>query len=994
MPFSRGRIVAIISVSTLSISALLSGCTGLPIPGVPGNVAGGNNFNVAPTAIISTNLIRGVAPFLVEFTSERSTDDGVIVNRSWTFGDGSPASSEIAPTHLFLRTGTFTVRLTVTDDRGATGTETIQISVTEAPVAVINVDRTAAEFAPAIFNFSATQSFDPDGEVVSFEWDFGDGATETLQVVPHTYTRPGTYRVRLRVTDDVGVTSTSSITVQVGIRAPTIEFRVPPPEIDTLVTSVDSPLWAQVVFDLEPGVARTLRAGLDGDFDVCDAQAVTIDFLTGLPVRVLDGPLDQVTDAVFSPDGKQILVSSRDGTVSLYDNESGGLIRTISGDDGVEILAVEWAPDGDTLAYAQSDGRVRIVGVDGTVVRTIGHPSAVNGLGYSAGGSRLATASNDGSVIVWSLPDGNVLRQFIHPAAVNDAAISPVDSSLIASAGADGIVRIWDTSTGGVVFAFDDHTEAVNAVAYSFDGKQLLSGSDDNTAILYSLDAGVATRTFDGHDGDVLSVAFSANNQAALTGSMDGNVRRFELSTGQVSDTYTPCSSPITAVAETLDGETILAGVAASTALQLDTDPAQGNDIDLRIPTALSLDNVPILGGDSIPPGTYFFFAEIDTDITPAVRTYSSAVVIVVDRFTPTVSAETPQVPLVDDKATVVLPSGAGRRSVMDLGPVTAGDQIKLSFTDTPGLGRFFTDADDFALILLDQTQDIFAWITQRGDVFGSLAPSRIVGFFNESTKFIVQEDGDNFFVAVDGGNSLNVEIVRGVGVSTTTQRVVIDFNDAPGLSVGVHPAVDLNALSAPGLGLILGQAWSAVDTETIKAETLSRLRTIFAAYDIEFTSSDDPAPTAPYTTIHVGNGLSTFDLFGVADFGDARNNLRTGVGVVFASEIAEASADALPPVFSNAIVQPEEMANAIANAAAHVLGRLLGLRGTSTADDIMQIELRTGSGGDVRYDIADPTDVRTVREGAPSLGEQISNLGPLGVQDADKVLLGTVGAP
>lgn len=188
-------------------------------------------------------------------------------------------------------------------------------------------------------------------------------------------------------------------------------------------------------------------------------------------------------------------------------------------------------------------------------------------------------------MIVWSLPDGNVLRQFIHPGPVNDAAISPVDSSLIASAGADGIVRIWDTSTGGVVFAFDDHTEAVNAVAYSFDGKQLLSGSDDNTAILYSLDAGVATRTFDGHDGDVLSVAFSANNQAALTGSMDGNVRRFELSTGQVSDTYTPCSSPITAVAETLDGETILAGVAASTALQLDTDPAQGNDIDLRIPT-------------------------------------------------------------------------------------------------------------------------------------------------------------------------------------------------------------------------------------------------------------------------------------------------------------------------------------------------------------------------------------------------------------------------
>ncbi|MCA9244979.1 MAG: PKD domain-containing protein [Phycisphaerales bacterium] len=983
---------------------VLSGCTLFPTTTGTGGT-GSNLFNVAPSAIISTNLVRGVAPFLVEFSSERSTDDGVIVERRWTFGDGSDASSEIAPTHLFIRTGTFTVRLTVTDDRGATDTETITISVTEAPVAVISVDRTAAEFAPAIFNFNAGNSFDPDGEVVSYEWDFGDGSSETLQLAPHTYTRPGTYRVRLRVTDDVGVTSTTSTTVQVGIRVPTIEFRVPSADVDTIVTSPQSPLWAQVVFNLEPGVSRTLRAGLDGDLDVCDAQAVTIDFLTGLPIRVLDGPLDQVTDAKFSPDGKQVVAASRDGTISIYDVESGGLIRVVDGDAGVEVLCVEWAPDGDTIAFGQSDGQIHIVGVDGTPTLTIGHTDAVNGLGYSAGGSRLASASSDGTVIVWSLPDGTVLRQFNHPDVVNDAAISPVDSTLVATACEDGVVRVWDTSTGGVVFSFTDHTDAANAVAYSFDGALLLSGSDDNTAILYSLDLGVVTRKFEGHDGDVLAVAFAANNKAALTGSADGDVRRFSIDTGQVTDRYSPCSSPITAVSDTLDGDVILAGVGARTAVQLDTNPRQGNDIDLRFPSALSLADVPALDGAAVEPGTYFFFAEIDTDITPAVRTYSSAVVIVVDDFTTTVTADTPRVPLVDDAAKIVLPSGPGRR-VLDLGPVSEGDQVNVSYSHTPGYDEYFKTEDDSALVLLDDEQDIFAWVTQRGpDQVVSAANAEfpeIQTLFNQNTRFVVADDSDNLFVVVDGGASLNVKINRGVGHAPVTQRVFLDFDDATELTVGIHPTASLEALSGPALGLSLGLVWSAADTDTIKAEAVNRLRAIFAAYDIEFSTSDDAPPAPPFTTIHIGVGASQYDVFGVADFIDPRNNLRTGTGVVFATEIAEAAFAGLQPAIAP-ITIPEDMGGAIANTAAHVLGSLLGLRGTSTAGDIMQIELRANSNGVMRYDIADPTDTRTVTEGVPSIGEQIGGipvglvtpqLDPIGVQDADKILLGLVGAP
>ena len=82
-----------------------------------------------------------------------------------------------------------------------------------APEAGAGGDRLAAVNAPVAFD--AGRSFDVDGTIVAYAWDFGDGATATGVATTHAYATRGVYTVRLTVTDDSGATASDSVAVSV-----------------------------------------------------------------------------------------------------------------------------------------------------------------------------------------------------------------------------------------------------------------------------------------------------------------------------------------------------------------------------------------------------------------------------------------------------------------------------------------------------------------------------------------------------------------------------------------------------------------------------------------------------------------------------------------------------------------------------------------------------------------------------------------------------------
>lgn len=111
--------------------------------------------------------------------------------------------------------GDHTVTLTVTDDDGGTDTDTTTLTVTNiSPVADANGPYSGN--VGENITFDGSGSYDPDGNIVSWEWDFGDTTTGSGETTTHVYTSRGNYTVTLTVTDNDGDTDVTTTTVYVG----------------------------------------------------------------------------------------------------------------------------------------------------------------------------------------------------------------------------------------------------------------------------------------------------------------------------------------------------------------------------------------------------------------------------------------------------------------------------------------------------------------------------------------------------------------------------------------------------------------------------------------------------------------------------------------------------------------------------------------------------------------------------------------------------------
>jgi PKD repeat protein len=158
----------------------------------------------------------GLVNTAITFDGSGSTPADAIVEYRWDFGDGQTGMEAILP-HTYTLTGTYTVNLTVVDANLQQDTDTTTATITavlnELPVAVIDV--TLILKTAQCYRFDGSDSFDPDGEIVTHEWDFGDGNTDVGDVVEYCYEESGTYTATLTVTDNQAGTGSASAEVVV-----------------------------------------------------------------------------------------------------------------------------------------------------------------------------------------------------------------------------------------------------------------------------------------------------------------------------------------------------------------------------------------------------------------------------------------------------------------------------------------------------------------------------------------------------------------------------------------------------------------------------------------------------------------------------------------------------------------------------------------------------------------------------------------------------------
>lgn len=173
---------------------------------------------VAPPVANGGGPYFGIAGLRVRFDAGASTDpDGTIVDWAWKFGDGF-AGAGSQPLHAYAAAGTYVVHLKVTDDSGLASRTTATVIIAEAQVdqpPVADAGGPYSGTATAPVTFDAGGSFDPDGTIVDWLWDFGDGGLGSGQTVSNTYAIAGTYTVGLTVTDNDGLTAQATTTATI-----------------------------------------------------------------------------------------------------------------------------------------------------------------------------------------------------------------------------------------------------------------------------------------------------------------------------------------------------------------------------------------------------------------------------------------------------------------------------------------------------------------------------------------------------------------------------------------------------------------------------------------------------------------------------------------------------------------------------------------------------------------------------------------------------------
>lgn len=217
-------------------------------------------------------------------------------------------------------------------------------------------------------------------------------------------------------------------------------------------------------------------------------------------LMTLVGHTGSVKTCAFSPNGSRIVSSSQDGTLKLWDAQTGAELATFAGAASAR-QACAFSPDGRRIVSAASWRELQLSDADtGAKLATLaGHADKLKAWAFSPDGRRIVSASEDKTLKLWDAQTGALLATLEgHTDSVEACAFS-VDGKRMASGSQDKTLKLWDTQTGALLATLSGHTSRVWACAFSSGGSRIVSASGDKTLKLWDAQTGAELATLAGH---------------------------------------------------------------------------------------------------------------------------------------------------------------------------------------------------------------------------------------------------------------------------------------------------------------------------------------------------------------------------------------------------------------------------------------------------------------------------------------------------------------
>jgi eukaryotic-like serine/threonine-protein kinase len=263
-----------------------------------------------------------------------------------------------------------------------------------------------------------------------------------------------------------------------------------------------------------------------------DGTVRLIDVAT-LGERVLRGHTDETNHLAFSPDGRRLATTSDDRTVRVWDVATGSTLKVLKGHTGIVIEAA-WAEDGSkerTLYTAARDGTARVWDVKtGRQLASfeITRPEvALKSVVFLPSRQRAIAATSDGPALMTSLKTGN--RDALAAVGWPVRTVRELTGGRVAVAGETGWLRIINTDRPDGYVELTGPGLVIDGLAETRDGNLIASATRDGAVTVWDVPAGRAIFRVPGHAGRVWGLAFNPSGTVLASAGADGLVRLWDI---------------------------------------------------------------------------------------------------------------------------------------------------------------------------------------------------------------------------------------------------------------------------------------------------------------------------------------------------------------------------------------------------------------------------------------------------------------------------------